>query len=245
MKKHIFIATLLLYSAHISAQVGINTQTPKATLDIVKQDENNTPDGLLLPRFTADEIKARENAYGEAQNGTMVFITQPVTYNASYTGKASEITSTGIFYYNHTLQKWVSATSGSTMNIRKISTADVPGTPLNPGIYLYEVKPDDDIILISGKGDNGTVKLLLPWDSNDFPVGKKIYVSNTSYRNNPLPVGVHKKGEPDLPGTRDYSPAARVYSGYTQVFMYIGDKNTPDPNDPGKYLSPWINLSGI
>ena len=40
-------------SASVFAQVGIGTDTPQATLDIIGQgDDNNVIDGVIAPRIT-------------------------------------------------------------------------------------------------------------------------------------------------------------------------------------------------
>lgn len=61
MKKHVFILAFLFATIQIFSQVGINTTEPKATLDIVgKPSESNVLDGLIVPRITAIQLKAKK-----------------------------------------------------------------------------------------------------------------------------------------------------------------------------------------
>lgn len=63
-------------SSILSAQAGINTQTPKATLDITAKKEVLTIDGLLPPRLTLAELTEKGNTlYGMDQDGTILYIT--------------------------------------------------------------------------------------------------------------------------------------------------------------------------
>ena len=57
--KTVFRAAILLFFIQSSAQVGINTTSPNAQLDIVASD-TATPsnaDGLLIPRINAFPVK--------------------------------------------------------------------------------------------------------------------------------------------------------------------------------------------
>ncbi|WP_370897253.1 hypothetical protein [Chryseobacterium gossypii] len=60
---------LVLFTIHQSyGQVGINTTAPKATLDIIGVSTDTTiPDGVIAPRLTGDELKAKDNAYGRSK----------------------------------------------------------------------------------------------------------------------------------------------------------------------------------
>ncbi len=54
--------SILLLSALVSftsfAQVGIDTETPKATLDVVgKPSQVDKVDGIIAPRITGDQLK--------------------------------------------------------------------------------------------------------------------------------------------------------------------------------------------
>ena len=73
MKHLINLITLLLFSAILHAQVGINNTDPKASLDISASNQANpsNTDGLLIPRI--DDFPASDPT--SAQQGMMVYLT--------------------------------------------------------------------------------------------------------------------------------------------------------------------------
>ncbi|MDY3317683.1 hypothetical protein PG630_10220, partial [Riemerella anatipestifer] len=72
MKKTLFCAMFLPLA--LQAQVGINTNDPKATLEVKKNTNlpNTQPQGVLFPRFTSEE---RLKFSGTAEVGTMIYNT--------------------------------------------------------------------------------------------------------------------------------------------------------------------------
>ncbi|MRM84267.1 FISUMP domain-containing protein [Riemerella anatipestifer] len=72
MKKILFCAMFLPMA--LQAQVGINTNDPKATLEVKKNTHipNTQPQGVLFPRFTSEE---RLKFSGTAEVGTMIYNT--------------------------------------------------------------------------------------------------------------------------------------------------------------------------
>lgn len=74
MKK--LISLILIGMASIAfAQVGINTENPKATLDITSKKNPSTIEGLLPPRLTRAELTEKGNTlYGIEQDGTIIYI---------------------------------------------------------------------------------------------------------------------------------------------------------------------------
>lgn len=58
------------------AQTGINTESPKATLDVTAKKKVLTIDGLLPPRLTLAELTEKGNTlYGMEQDGAIIYIT--------------------------------------------------------------------------------------------------------------------------------------------------------------------------
>ncbi|MBP2616376.1 hypothetical protein [Chryseobacterium jejuense] len=75
MKKIVSIISICITSI-VFAQTGINTETPKATLDVTAKKEVLTIDGLLPPRLTRAELTAKGNTlYGKEQDGAIIYIT--------------------------------------------------------------------------------------------------------------------------------------------------------------------------
>lgn len=98
MKKHYLLPFLLLMGYGISAQVGINTTDPKATLDVVKSSDATKPQGIIPPRVTGDELRTNSALYGAAQNGAIVYVTAPVTVTTE--PKTTGVTTRGLFIYD-------------------------------------------------------------------------------------------------------------------------------------------------
>jgi len=112
MKKQLFLACIVGLPLLLSAQVGINTENPAATLDVVgKPATTTTIDGLLPPRLTGDQLKAKDAVYGSSQNGTIVYVTAAV---GTSTTKTVNVTTPGYYYYNAPNNVWISFDSGGT-----------------------------------------------------------------------------------------------------------------------------------
>lgn len=78
MKK--LIGLILIGTAPIVfAQVGINTDNPKATLDVTAKKNALAIEGLLPPRLTRAELTEKGNTlYGAEQDGAIIYITDIV-----------------------------------------------------------------------------------------------------------------------------------------------------------------------
>ena len=73
MKKNIILLGSLILSSAAYSQVGIDTDTPKATLDIKASPSISTRiDGFIAPRLKGSELKAKDGLYTTAQDGTIV-----------------------------------------------------------------------------------------------------------------------------------------------------------------------------
>ncbi len=91
---------VFLYSLLFNAQVGINNNSPMATLDITaKTTDGSKPEGLIAPRLTGDQIQAGDAQYGTAQKGAIIYITSIPT---SPSIKTANITAEGYYYFDGT-----------------------------------------------------------------------------------------------------------------------------------------------
>lgn len=60
---------ILFFSSNIFAQVGINNDAPKATLNTVTNNvDPSTTEGLIVPKLTGDQIQGKDNQYKVDQN---------------------------------------------------------------------------------------------------------------------------------------------------------------------------------
>lgn len=118
MKKLIF--AFILLSGFGNAQtgnVGINTTTPQATLDIVGQPANpNKADGVIAPRLLGDELKAKDSFYGAVQTGSIVYVTAAA---APTTTKTVNVTAPGYYYFDGAVWQSFKGTATADINIYK------------------------------------------------------------------------------------------------------------------------------
>lgn len=98
MKKILYSVVLWLVCTIASAQTGINTTDPKATLDVVaKTTDGSSPEGILVPRLTGDQIQSADAVYGTDQVGTLVYATEAVTLPSV---KTVNITAAGYYFFD-------------------------------------------------------------------------------------------------------------------------------------------------
>jgi uncharacterized protein (TIGR02145 family) len=116
MKKTIFLGFLALLCglSMLSAQVGINTETPQATLDVVaSKTDGSTAEGVIAPRLTGDQIKIKDAQYNVAQKGAIVYATAKV---GTASPKTANITAEGYYYFDGSV--WVGMAVGSTSALK-------------------------------------------------------------------------------------------------------------------------------
>lgn len=110
MKKQVLLLGALFCSTIAFSQTGINTVTPKTTLDVAGKPADITSlDGIIAPRITGDQLRAK--TYTSDQEGALVYVTAADTAPA---GQTIDVTASGYYYFNGA--KWVS-TEGEYLNI--------------------------------------------------------------------------------------------------------------------------------
>ncbi len=105
-KRKNWILILIAFGLNLSflqaqtGNVGINTDSPKVTLDVAGTPTNATmPDGVVAPRLTGDQLHDKTN-YGEEQNGAFLYVTAKASSNKQ-TGKTKYVKCSGYYYYDH------------------------------------------------------------------------------------------------------------------------------------------------
>jgi hypothetical protein len=87
---------MFFFSISVIGQVGINTQLPEATLDVVgKPTDLNHFDGIIPPRITGDQLASK--TYSSTKKGTIVFVTYPAT---NLVGQVVNINESGLYYFD-------------------------------------------------------------------------------------------------------------------------------------------------
>jgi len=98
---------LFFFAGFIYAQegLGINTLSPKATLDITATNDVATADGVLVPRLTLAELTAKgDGLYGADQNGVLIYITDVSGGNAA--AQRVNIGETGHYFFDSASNTW-------------------------------------------------------------------------------------------------------------------------------------------
>lgn len=95
--KNVFAVILVLMWLWTPSQIGINTSSPLATLEVHISTLSSVPEGIIPPRITADSLQMKDHLYGPAQNGAMIYITTPVSKTSSRT---QQVTSSGYYVYD-------------------------------------------------------------------------------------------------------------------------------------------------
>lgn len=95
------LSFMIIYSLLSHSQVGINTESPKATLDVnAGFKDGRTAEGIIPPRLTGEQIKLADSKFGEDQIGAMVYATSPVSTPSD---KTKNITVSGYYFFDGTL----------------------------------------------------------------------------------------------------------------------------------------------
>ncbi|WP_333661444.1 hypothetical protein [Chishuiella changwenlii] len=111
MKSCYLLLGSMFLAIQLNAQVGVNTENPNATLEIASSPSNlNQVDGLIPPKLSGDELKAKDALYEEAQTGSIIFATSAV---GSPSPKTVNITAVGYYYFDGTVWQKMSGNGGS------------------------------------------------------------------------------------------------------------------------------------
>ncbi|MDR1763975.1 MAG: hypothetical protein LBR64_08515 [Dysgonamonadaceae bacterium] len=104
-----FIALNVFYTADSQVTIG-SMDLPKATLDVKgKAGDATVADGVIPPRLTGDQLKAKDDVYTDDHKGVIVYVTEPVTAAGS---KTANVTSAGFYYYDGAVWQALKGLSG-------------------------------------------------------------------------------------------------------------------------------------
>lgn len=148
MKKHIILLGALALSSLAYDQVRINTEIPKATLDIAARPNDNTKtDRIIVPRLTREQLRAKDSNYDTDQHGAVVFVTEGLEENRT-TLKTLFVLEPGFYYYDALIQRWVNLPSKFVLPTEpwhiQASNPSVPSLqaklPIIPKIFIKWVQ---------------------------------------------------------------------------------------------------------
>lgn len=147
MKKKIIFIGLLAISSLAFSQVGINTPTPKATLDIAaKTSDGSSPEGLIIPQLTGNQIKSADTQYGTAQTGTLIFATSAVS-SVEAGSKTEQMDVPGYYYFDGT--KWI--------KIKENSWSTSGNAATDPAVHFIGTTDDKDVVFKRNNTNAGMI----------------------------------------------------------------------------------------
>jgi|GEM_PF-2297065 len=171
------VVSLLLLFVHFGtwAQVGIGTTTPQAALDVQGTASSTTiPDGVIPPRLTGDELKAK--TFTSAYTGAVVYVTAiPTTTNT----QTVKITRPGYYFFDGT--KWNSFQTAyyASINVGDIGdgqsgTLSSTGFIAQAGGTVTKSAPtasnDTDILVTHNMNLTGLQRFVISFRSNSTTV---------------------------------------------------------------------------
>ncbi|WP_449398762.1 hypothetical protein [Chryseobacterium wanjuense] len=93
------LVVMTAFSCYMHAQVGINTDKPLATLDVVGKPANvSSLDGMIPPRITGDQLRAK--TYTSAQTGATIYVTAA---DSAPAGQTINVKTPGYYYFDGTV----------------------------------------------------------------------------------------------------------------------------------------------
>ena len=157
--------------AALNAQVGINTETPKATLHLIpNKTDGTTAEGIIAPNLSRAQLISKDARYGTDQRGAIVYVT---TIDGTVSTKTAKVTTPGYFYFDGSLwQPFTSApaaipaepwfvqggTTQATGNAQNIyQTGSVSIGSNSAGAYKFQVTGSSNITGNSRVGSSTVV----------------------------------------------------------------------------------------
>lgn len=141
MKKSYLLLGGLMLSGFSFAQVGVDTETPKTTMDVsAKRNtsgvliDNSKTFGLQAPRLTRAELTANTATYGTNQNGALVYITDVSA--GTQLGQRIKIDAVGYYYFDGSASIWQKLNSDATsIEPWNIENSTLPANSNDKNIY--------------------------------------------------------------------------------------------------------------
>lgn len=111
MNKTIITIVSMMVGTTIFAQVGINTTSPHATLDVAKNliEPTSAKDGIIPPKISKNELANKDTStYTATQTGAIVFVNSIATPTGTLesVSQVDNINKIGFYYFDGTINKW-------------------------------------------------------------------------------------------------------------------------------------------
>lgn len=236
--KKILVTAAFLAAAMAMAQVGINNESPQATLDVTaKTTDGSKPEGIIAPRLTGDQIKGKDAQYLAAQKGAIVYATSASADAGVAATKTINITAEGYYYFDGAIwqkfnsgavagtEPWydVATNAGATANTQNIYQMGNVGVGLiAPTSKLHAYQEDTDPTLNTYPTINGNkiVKIGNVTTNKSYRAGSLITeldgTSTTTFENNPL-IGL-RVGVTDVSASNYTTTSGAIKGGILGIY---------------------------
>ncbi|NDW10552.1 tail fiber domain-containing protein [Dysgonomonas sp. 520] len=98
MKKSFLFLLTLLTCTIAYGQVGVNTENPRATVDVTPlKTDGTTAEGVIAPNLTRTQLISKDARYSAAQRGAIVYVTD---LSGTLTAKTIKVTAVGYYYFD-------------------------------------------------------------------------------------------------------------------------------------------------
>lgn len=123
MRKNLFYFLLFSCGFYSAQNVGINTELPRTTLDVVgKPTVLAAADGVIAPRLSLSQLNAKTaGTYGAAQTGAIVYITDAL---GTTTAPTAQVTTKGYYYFDGVVWKSLESKAGSVIFNASLGTGN-------------------------------------------------------------------------------------------------------------------------
>ena len=159
---------------NLNAQVTIGSDAmPKATLDVVASNaaSDTVAEGVIAPRLTGDQIKAKNGAYKLAQNGAIVYATS-VPAALPVSAKTANIAAAGYYYYDALAGSNADGSDGVWKSFGGGGAKTVKSHIITTPTPFWEMPVDVDLVVLN-LTTSGTVEIKMPVGSH-VPDGKTV-----------------------------------------------------------------------
>ncbi|KYH06601.1 hypothetical protein A1704_23665 [Chryseobacterium cucumeris] len=113
----LLLAITASFTALLQGQVGINTTSPKSTLDVeAKNIDGSSPEGIIAPRLTRNALVTASGTgqYGLPQSGAIIYVTE-IDGVSSSTGQTANVDAVGYYYFDGQANEWKKLGAGSNI----------------------------------------------------------------------------------------------------------------------------------
>ncbi len=117
-----------------TGNVGVNTDTPKATLDVKKGPASDHIAGIIAPYVTGGELAAA-TGYGTDQNSAIVYVTDPAGSEAGLEKQTKYVTAEGYYYFDADAEdaqgRWMRLVVGNPLKDNKVNWFYMPSISID------------------------------------------------------------------------------------------------------------------